>query len=512
MIKIVIYFILFIISVIGTYYSIYLTKSEKNEKNEKNKKKKHLRNAVVICCGTLAISILANMNIIDDIAEMKIFQNKEVSADMVSTDDDAGGNVEEQEEIIETEQTKNSYVLNSNDNITPSVQETSVDTHNIEDITEKSVLKGSIDVKNQKDQYIFKSKDKGIYRFFNELSDSGKVLIRISGEDNKTVDTGINELNVNLEADKTYILSIEYQDVLCEYITDINIPVAETDITGKTDVSGFIVNKDQKDEYVYAVSIDGIYRFDANLSSGGEVIIRISGENGKSLDYGINGLTVDLEAEKTYILSIEYRNGACEYTINIGVPIEMHDITGNTVISGNILYKDQKDKYIYTAPISGTYRFDTDLSSGGEVVVRISGENGNQIDYNWNCLTIDLEAGKTYILSIEYRSGVCDYIVNIGVPNLIKDITGTTGVSGNITYKDQKDKYIYVAPVNGTYYFNTNLSSGGSVLIRINGENGKMIDYGRNSMKQDFEAGKTYIISVEYYDGLCSYDLFVETS
>ncbi len=47
--------------------------------------------------------------------------------------------------------------------------------------------------------------------------------------------------------------------------------------------------------------------------------VRISGENGNSLDSGINVLTINLEAEKTYILSIEYRNEACFYELFIEV-------------------------------------------------------------------------------------------------------------------------------------------------------------------------------------------------
>ena len=245
------------------------------------------------------------------------------------------------------------------------------------------------------------------------------------------------------------------------------------------------------------------------MSSGGSVRIYLYGENGNSIDYDYDALTIELEAGKTYILSVEYRNGTCDYTVNIGVPLEISDLSGQTAVSGSITYKDQKNKYYYTAQNSGTYRFDTNLSSGGSVRVYIYGENGNSIDYNYDALTIDLEAGKTYILSIEYRNGPCDYIVNIGVPIAMSDITGSTSVSGNITYKDQKDKYIYTAPVTGTYLFNTNLSSGGSVRVYIYGENGNSLKYDYDELSIDLEAGKTYILSIEYRNAICAYEVFI---
>ena len=189
-----------------------------------------------------------------------------------------------------------------------------------------------------------------------------------------------------------------------------------TDITGKTSIIGSITKEQEKDEYKYTSKVDGLYHFSTNLSSGGEVRVRISGENGDSLKYDTNALSIDLEAGKTYILSVEYRTGPCDYTVNIGVPIPITDITGQISVTGSITYRDQKDKYYYTAPTSGTYCFGTDLSSGSEVRVRISGENGNSLKYDTNTLSMDLEAGKTYILSIEHRTGLCDYTTFIEFP------------------------------------------------------------------------------------------------
>mgnify|MGYP005767133695 CR=1 FL=1 len=282
------------------------------------------------------------------------------------------------------------------------------------------------------------------------------------------------------------------------------------DITAETSISGKITYEGQEDKYLYTASVSGTYLFSTDLSSGGSVKVAIDGENGKNIKYNYDELVIDLEAGKTYILCIGYANGPCDYTVDIGVPNEIKDITGKTSVSGSITYKEQGDKYRYTVEVSGTYHFSTDLSAGGSVKVSIDGENGKNIKYNYNKLTIDLEAGKTYILCIEYANGPCDYTVDIGVPNEIKEITGKTSVSGSITYEEQKDKYIYIPDVSGEYNFSTNLSPGGGVRIRISGENGNSVKYDFNKLTIDLEAGKTYILSVEYNYKICTYEVFIE--
>ena len=184
-----------------------------------------------------------------------------------------------------------------------------------------------------------------------------------------------------------------------------------------------------------------------------------------------------------------YTNGPCDYSVNIGTPIEIHNITGSSTVSGSITYCDQKDRYLYTASISGTYRFDTVLSSGGEVRVRLGGKNGKNIDYNTNGLTIDLTAGETYILSIEYRNAPCEYTLNIGIPMEPEAITENDFIYGSITYRDQKDRYLYIAPYTGIYYFNTEVSNDADVRVRVSGENGKTLNSNTNGVRIEMEEG-----------------------
>ena len=502
--------------------------------------KKNIKGIIWSIVGALAMGILVNyvspliieflpdinppaLSLYDDSkndVSVETSETSEVIDDIPDSEDEPQDTEEIDDSQLSDLSTPDTSPAPSNDtpnSTPPKNDDDSVETDNTDnyinqllDITAANSASGSLTESDQKDCYRYTALIGGTYRFSTDRSAGGAARVRISGENNRSIDSGTNALTIDLEAGKTYILSIEYQNDPCDYTVNIGVPMATVDITGSTSASGSITYKDQKDRYRYTALTGGTYRFSTDLSAGGAVRVRISGENNRSIDSGTNALTIDLEQGKTYILSIEYQNDPCDYTVNIGVPIPLSDISGETSVSGQITFQDQKNRYYYTAPVSGTYRFDANLSAGGQVRVRISGENGNSINYGTNALTIDLEAGKTYILGIEYRNGPCDYVVSIGVPIPITDITGYGSVSGNITYQDQKDRYYYTAPVSGTYCFNSNLSAGGEVRIRVSGENGASLNYGTNTLKMNLEAGKTYILSVEHRNTPCSYTVLLE--
>ena len=486
--------IVVLISAIGIY-SVIVQYERKNKKG-----------IIWSIVGTIALGIMSSL-IYDNIKPFLPYLSYSDSS--ISTSNSDIGNYNEIEEMDVVE--KGEAFITSKSDPVQDTQEMIVPEYYIEDITGQTSVSGKISQEGQKNSYKFTSKIEGTYRFYADLSAGGEVRVRISGENGNSLIDRTNGVTIYLEAGETYILDIEYQKAVCDYVINIGVPVEVTDITGKTSASGSITYQDQKDRYRYMASVSGTYRFDTNLSAGGEVRVRISGENGKSLIDRTNGVTINLEAGETYILSIEYQKAVCDYVINIGIPVEVTDITGKTSASGSITYQDQKDRYRYTAPVSGTYHFDTNLSAGGEVRVRISGENGKSLIDRTNGLTVNLEAGETYILAIEYQKVVCDYSINIGVPVEVTDITGKTSISGSITYQDQKDRYRYTAPVSGTYCFDTNLSAGGEVRVRISGENGKSLIDRTNGVTVNLEAGETYILSIEHRKEHCFYEVFIET-
>ena len=56
------------------------------------------------------------------------------------------------------------------------------------------------------------------------------------------------------------------------------------------------------------------------MSNDADVRVRVSGENGKTLNSNTNGVRIEMEEGKLYILSIEYKNGFCEYEVYIELP------------------------------------------------------------------------------------------------------------------------------------------------------------------------------------------------
>lgn len=453
--------------------------------------KRSIKAALIAVVSTILLSILSTIiyNAIEPIFSGVESDSSSNSGIIAENGDEKANDVN----LPEPSPTAENHAASSNEN----------------DITGKTSISGAIVNEGQINTYCFTTQTGGTYRFDVDLSAGVDVRVRISGENGSSINYGTNALTIDLEEGKTYLLGIEYMNGACDYNVSIGIPSEITDITGSTLIEGNIVYQDQINKYQYTASVSGTYRMDADVSAGGEVRLRISGENENSINYATNGLTIDLEKGKTYILSVEYLNGPCDYAVAIGVPIPITDVEGNGPLYGSITYQDQRDKYRYTAPVSGTYRLDTDLSSGGEIRIRISGENENSINYGTNGLTIDLEKGETYIISAEYINGTCDYIISIGVPIEITDISGNTSVSGSIAYQDQKDRYLYTAPISGTYYFSTNLSAGGEVRVRISGENERSLNYGTNGLTADLEAGKTYILSVEYTNTSCTYTLSI---
>lgn len=293
-----------------------------------------------------------------------------------------------------------------------------------------------------------------------------------SDEDKQVVSETYNQpesesYGVEMTESEIYMSSEEEIESSAE--TTTTEPVQETlyskdyveDITGVVEITGRIVKEDQEIRYRYVPQVSGTYHFYTDSSAGVDVRIEISGENGAVIESGKNKMTVDLESGNLYVVKIEYSNGLCDYMLKIGVPKEIEEITGKTSFAGTITYENQVDQYLYTAPVGGVYHLYTNRSAGGEVRIKLNGENGNFIDSGRNQLTMDLEKGKSYRIFVEETKGYCDYQAEIGVPIEVADITGAVSVAGRIFYQGQKDQYLYTPSISGLYHFGTELSSGG---------------------------------------------------
>lgn len=138
-------------------------------------------------------------------------------------------------------------------------------------------------------------------------------------------------------------------------------------------------------------------------------------------------------------------------------------ITGAT-ISGNFMVENQKNLYTYKAPATGRYRFDLDIDNVNyyySIVIKDSKSAklaSGTSSSNSKGVTVSLEKDISYTIEIAQNYGLCSYSIMIGVPNASKNVSGTE-INGSITYTDQKDIYYYIAPIDGYYRFDLDISN-----------------------------------------------------
>lgn len=189
-----------------------------------------------------------------------------------------------------------------------------------------------------------------------------------------------------------------------------------------------------------------------------------------------------------------------------------------TSFSGELKSEDQEDAYSYIAPVSGKYRFNLD-SSDAQTTYKffVYTQNNSEIcetkysSYNSNNgKTIELEAGQKYRIYVKQDSGYLQYMVSIGVPNEIKNVEGTS-MLGCISYIDQEDNYLYVAPRTGLYYFDFGTDNVESTyyfkMYKLNNETIVSTSSRNEGKSIELEGGETYKIVIAQSSGNENYNI-----
>ncbi len=281
--------------------------------------------------------------------------------------------------------------------------------------------------------------------------------------------------------------------------------------------SGKIVKEKQVDEYKYTPKISGVYRFDLESSDvQSNYLCSVYAPDGSELAsfyYSSGGKNVELNADSTYTIFIRQYSGTATYTIQIGIPSNTRAIDGTT-FSGSITYKGQEDNYTYIAPKTGRYRFDFDTDNvQSNYTFSIVAANNSELAYTYYSnggTTVDLAAGESYSIKVMQRSGNANYTINIGIPNEINKIDGTS-FSGKITYKDQEDNYTYIAPKTGRYRFDfgtDNVQSNYTFSIAAADNSELAYTYYTNGgTTVDLNAGESYSIKVKQRTNTSNYTI-----
>ena len=199
------------------------------------------------------------------------------------------------------------------------------------------------------------------------------------------------------------------------------------DITNMDIVHDSIEYMDQKNRYEITTTYAGKYRFDfANVYSGFEANITVYDDHNYDIghsSYGLEnneGLTVDLEAGRTYRVVVYHYRGTSSYDFYIGKQSATQQISRGIPIPGEITFTDQKNKYDFIADSSGEYTFTlSGMNSGVECNISVFDDHDYKIGYSsyglesGESITAMLEQGKQYrIVVYQYRSSGA-YTLNI---------------------------------------------------------------------------------------------------
>lgn len=255
----------------------------------------------------------------------------------------------------------------------------------------------------------------------------------------------------------------ENEEIEAEVVPDGYMPVPGyySPITDNP-IMGQILSEHHSVIGTYTPPVSGVYRFDFDSNdTNADYEFTMYSQEAEQVVSSLcsnKGETVYLTANQQYQIVISALTGTPEYKISIGVPNEVRDIK-DTVIDGTISYIDQEDGYIYKAPITGEYRFDfLSKDTGCNYVFSICDQDKKSIEESSllsKSKTIDLIEGEEYSIVVKQDKGLCDYTINIGVPNKTQ-LIHENNFSGSITYVGQRDRYIYKAPITGKYRFQFN--------------------------------------------------------
>lgn len=289
--------------------------------------------------------------------------------------------------------------------------------------------------------------------------------------------------------------------------------------------SGSINSSDQTDTYSLDVPVTGYYRFDvSDMISGFSVKLQIYDSAGAKIGGGSgysngSGITCELVQGNTYTVKVISYSNTGSYTLTIGQQKETIDISTKEIVYDSIEYRDQENEYTFMPYTDGTYRFDfSDVVNGFTVKCYVYDSLGYKVvggsGYgNGSGVTVDLSSDEVYTIKVIQYNNRGTYVLTLGKPQVPQDITGENSVYGEITYRDQKNIYIYTPSSTGEYVLTfRNMSSGFSVKAYVYDALGYKVvggsGYGNdNKITAELNESETYTIHIIQYNNSGSYNL-----
>lgn len=293
--------------------------------------------------------------------------------------------------------------------------------------------------------------------------------------------------------------------------------------------SGSIASDEQKDLYYFTAPETGKYHCEMDdMMSGFTTTMCLYDSLENEVDYyngagNGDGMTTSLQAGQTYALQIKSWSGTGDYTVKIGQAKNPADISSDTVVHDAIEFEGQQVYYNYTPAEDGKYRFEiAQINQGVLVSISIYDDAGYEVDYNngigqGDGVTTTLNAGRTYRVIVKQYSNLGAYTMNIGAQKPTIDISGVTVLRDGITYRGQKNNYMFTAAEDGVYRFEIDrINSGVSVSMELLDEAGYTVEQNTYMGKNDglcaeLQKDKTYRLIVSQCSDCGDYTMTIGT-
>lgn len=289
--------------------------------------------------------------------------------------------------------------------------------------------------------------------------------------------------------------------------------------------SGSISDNDDVDVYKLTASVDGYYHFGvSDMVNGLAVNLHIYDENDKQIGgydtvRNDGGDTCILKKGCSYSVKVKYRSGTGNYTLTIGQQKITVNATARDVIYDGIEFTGQRNEYTFVPAIDGDYGFYvSDMVNGFAVRLYVYDSlgyklGGYDIVRNDGGVTVEMIAGETYTVVIGQNDNLGSYTLAIGKQLPAQEVTGQNIISGELTFKRQKNEYIYTPSSTGNYHFTLqNMPAGFRVKFYIYDSLGYKINgydnvINGNVVKADLNANETYIIRITQNENYGSYQV-----
>ena len=276
---------------------------------------------------------------------------------------------------------------------------------------------------------------------------------------------------------------------------------------------GYLSEDDARDTFTYTAPRDGRYQLEiSDISANDGVRLMVFDPSGSKLldSYSESGY-VSMTGGTTYEIQVRQENGYPMYNLALYIQKPTTDLSYTTTLYDQIAFTNQRNNYVFTAPVTGRYHFEMSeyMSGVGFRMMMWDKYDSNIMDTYYEYGTVSLDAGETYELQIRQDSGISSYKLQIGFQKETFDLTGYTTIFDSIEYTGQRNVYTFTAPISGRYRFEMSeyMSGTGFRMMMWDKYDSNIMDtyyeYGTVSL----DAGETYELQIRQDSDYSSYKL-----